>query len=90
MHQQFPQIAIAMFADPKQARLPARALLPGDQPEPGRKLAAIFELGGIADRRHSGRGRQLPKPRNRQEPLTYRVRLRHVGQLGVIGRHTRF
>jgi|RhiMetdeSRZDD1v2_1073273.scaffolds.fasta_scaffold60805_5 hypothetical protein len=52
MHQQFPQIAIAMFADPKQAWLPARALLPEDPPEPGRKLAAIFALGGIADRRH--------------------------------------
>src|SRR5215211_7390762 len=47
VHQQFAEIAIAMFADAQQARFAARAVLSWNQPEPCGKLAAIFELGRI-------------------------------------------
>src|SRR6185295_15715684 len=50
VHQQFAEIAIAMFADAQQARFAASAVLAWNQPEPRSKLAAIFELGRITHR----------------------------------------
>jgi hypothetical protein len=52
VNQQRPQIDIAAFRDPPQAPSAPTGMLPGHQPQPHRKLAAVLEGVGIADRCH--------------------------------------
>ena len=88
VHQQFAERASALCADAQQARCAARAVLSWNQPEPGGKPAAIVALGRITHRCHQGGGRECPKAWDRHRPLTDWVRLRHLGQRRIVGRHT--
>jgi hypothetical protein len=62
VNQQCTKIDIAAFADPEEPRLAACRMFAGDEAEPGRQLAAVFELGGLADRGDERGGRHRPDP----------------------------
>ena len=54
MDQERPEIDIAAFADPQQSGFTPGRVLPGDETEPGGKLAPILKLGRITDRGDQG------------------------------------
>ena len=48
--------------DPQEPWRATRGVFAGDEAEPGRQLAAVFELGGPADRGDESGGRHRPDP----------------------------
>ena len=73
MHKELSQIAIAPFADPKQARLATRGMLPWDEAQPCGTLPAVLEMAGVTAGRHQGGGRQWSNPWPRPEAVTDRM-----------------
>jgi hypothetical protein len=70
VHESCAQIAVAACADPEAPWRASRRVFPGDQPEPGRKLAAVREPGRNADGRQDGGGTDGSNPRQGLQPLT--------------------
>ena len=70
MDEQRAKIAVASLRHPEQRRLPARGMLPGNQTQPGGELAAILELGRIADGRNERCGGQEARSGQLRQPLT--------------------
>jgi hypothetical protein len=73
MHQQLAEVAIPTFANPEQARLPARGVFTGHKGQPGRKLTAILEVCRIRHGSQDGSGRERPNPGDDMQPLTLRM-----------------
>jgi hypothetical protein len=84
MHEQLTQIAVAAFADPEEPWLATRRVLTGDQAQPGRKLAAVLELAGVADGRQDGSGTNGPNPGNGLQPLTFGMSTTNGRKLFII------
>jgi hypothetical protein len=84
MHEEFPDIAIAAVAAPKEPSLPTRGVLPGHQPHPGGKLPPILQVGRLADSRHKSCDCQRPSSRARQEALTDGMGRPNRGHLVVV------
>src|SRR5215471_8962505 len=59
--------------DSQETCLPTGGVLPGPQPSPGGKLAAIFEHPDITDGRHQRRRRDRATPWDRPQTLTLRM-----------------
>ena len=84
MDQEGAQVPITPFTNAQQAGLPPGGILVGHQPQPGRKLTAIFKHTDITDGRKQRRRCQQPNARNRQQTLGLGMRLRDCVELGVI------
>ena len=85
MDEERAEIAIPALRHPEQRRLPARGMLPGNQAQPGGELAAILELGRIADGRNERCGGQGANPGQLRQPLTGLVGLEYPLDL-LVGR----
>jgi hypothetical protein len=85
--EQFPKIDIPPFAQAQQTGLAARGVFAWYKAQPGRQLAAVFEVGGIRHGRQYGGGRQRPDARNGLHLLTHRMRSSERLKLLVIVSH---
>ncbi len=54
MDEQAAKVLVAAFGDAHQDRLVAAGELPRDKPDPGGEMAAVLELGPVADGRDDG------------------------------------
>ena len=70
MDEEGAEVAIPALRHPQQRRLPPRRMLPGDETQPGGKLAAILEVGRIAHGCHQCGGGQGANPGQLRQPLT--------------------
>lgn len=85
MDEQRAEVGIALFGDPSLSDLAAGGVLPRRQLQPGRELAAILELFGVADAgKHGGGGDRLD-PRNRHQPLRRFTVADQVVEFAVVG-----
>jgi hypothetical protein len=64
VNEEFTQIAIPAFTDPEEPRFAACRVFAGDEAELRRQLAAVLELGHVADRGDERGGRHRTDPRD--------------------------
>src|SRR5450755_2134295 len=69
MDEQGSQVGIAALADAVQLGLAAGRILPRHQASPGREVAAVPELAGVANCGDDGSGRQRPNAVYGADPL---------------------
>jgi hypothetical protein len=84
VNQQFTQIAIPAFTDPKEPWFTPCGVFPRDQSQPGCQLAAVLELGHVTDRGDQRGGRHRADPGDGLQSLTFRMGLTHRGQLLIV------
>jgi hypothetical protein len=88
MDEEFTQIAIPAFTDPEEPWLTPCGVFTRDQAQPGRQLAAVFELGHVTDRGDERGGRHRADSGDSLQPLTFGMGLAHGCKLLVVLRQS--